>query len=200
MSKKYPGSEPPMEIGPYEPDSEISVPVPDLEAEVARLQARVKELEDAEKDYEADDVAMVTAFDDMEAERDRLQERCVEARREVTRLSNYETAYNNLQSVVNSQYRNIDALTNELAEARLELKKLRELAYNYLDFTPNCGDDNKCYTCGEQWCPNECEVTCLHAMLFKATREGKDASIVWLELCDERDKAVATLKAVEEVM
>ncbi len=85
-------------------------------------------------------------------------------------------------------------------EHKAELKKLRALVYAYFDFTPGGGADNKCFTCGEQWYPNKCEATCLHAILFKATREMSDASVVWLELCDERDKAVATLKVVEEAM
>ncbi len=86
----------------------------------------------------------------------------------------------------------LSVVGQERDKARAEIKDLRELAYNYLDFTPNCGDNNKCYTCGKQWYPNECSISCLHAMLFKATREAKDSSIVWLELCDKLEEAQET--------
>lgn len=74
-------------------------------------------------------------------------------------------------------------------EHEAELKGLRELVWNYLDFTPG-SRDNKCLTCGEQWYPNECMHTCLRSLLFKATKKAASTSIVWLELCDERDDAV----------
>jgi len=49
MSKKYPGSEPPMTIGPYEPELGLDLKpdtrIADLEAENARLQTRVEEAE-----------------------------------------------------------------------------------------------------------------------------------------------------------
>ncbi len=82
-------------------------------------------------------------------------------------------------------------------EHKEELKSLKELAYNYLDFTPG-SRNNRCLTCGEQWYPNKCEGTCPRLLLFKVTREANDTSIVWLDLCDERDKAVAALELVRE--
>ena len=87
-----------------------------------------------------------------------------------------------------------------LAEARAEIKGLKELAWNYYDFTPNCGDDNKCFACGEQWFPNKCSPTCSAKLIFQATKEANSSSIVWLELCDKLEEAQKKLEAVERVL
>ena len=83
-----------------------------------------------------------------------------------------------------------------VCEHKDELKRLKEVVYNYFDFTPSCDENNKCFACGEQWYPNECTSTCLATMLFTAIKEGKDTSIVWLELSDELDDARAILDKV----
>lgn len=70
-----------------------------------------------------------------------------------------------------------------------ELKGLRELAWNWLDFTPNCTADNKCFACGEQWYPRKCADTCPASLLFEATKLARDTSIIWLELSDELETA-----------
>ena len=92
----------------------------------------------------------------------------------------------------------LDEAVRQRDEARAEIKGLKELAFNYLDFTPHCGDDNKCFTCGEQWYPNKCEVTCLARLLFQASKEAGSTSVVWLELCDQLEEAQMKLKVVRE--
>ena len=84
-----------------------------------------------------------------------------------------------------------------LAEAKTEIKGLKELAYNYYDFTPNCGDDNKCLACGEQWYPNKCQTTCPAKLLFQAVKGVNSTSIVWLELCDHLETAQGKLEWVK---
>jgi len=80
-------------------------------------------------------------------------------------------------------------LQNKYDEVYKELKQLKELVYNFFDFTPHCDENVKCFTCGEQWVPNECEDTCEKKLLSKAIKEGSSASIVWLELCDKLEAA-----------
>ena len=82
-----------------------------------------------------------------------------------------------------------------VCEHKDELKRLREVVYNYLDFTPG-SDNNKCRTCGAQWYLNKCLPTCLHAILFKASRNGNSTSFVWLDLTDSLDDARATLDKI----
>ena len=81
----------------------------------------------------------------------------------------------------------VDELQHLLGEKRAETTHLKQLAWNWLDFTPNCGDDNKCFACGEQWYPNKCPSTCPASLLFEVTKGERDASDVWLDLSDELD-------------
>ena len=106
---------------------------------------------------------------------------CDEQRREVTRLSNYETSYNNLQSVVNSQYRNIDALTGELAEARARLRKANcDYGDGWLSDDLECGRDV------EPWCGK-------HAVLYYI-KENKEAGGRFMITLGEQADRIAELE------
>ena len=78
MSKKYPGSEPPMTIGPYEPELGLDLKpdtrIADMEAENARLQELVRAME----------LAHSLVRDEAEDERARLQTRVGKVEQELT--------------------------------------------------------------------------------------------------------------------
>jgi len=87
---------------------------------------------------------------------------------------------------------------DEIQDLRKELRLFKEIVYNFLDFAPTCDENGKCYVCGAQWYPNECEDTCLAILLYRATKEVDSSSTIWLDLCDKLDAAKEYIKDLEE--
>ena len=131
-----------------------------------------------------------------------------DARREVTRLSNFETAHNNLLGVVDSQYRNIEALIGQLArmedesdEALIERDeaqaRLRKANCDYGDGW--LSDDLECGRDVEPWCGKHAVLHYIAAIdrwdrLFREM-EGLAATFL-----GERDEARLALAYAQETI
>ncbi len=91
-------------------------------------------------------------------------------------------------------------LRKERDELADKFRKFKEVVWSFIDFTPHCGDENRCYTCGAQWYPNKCKDTCLAKIMFRVTKEVDSSSTVWLELTDDLDEVRSLLEDTRKAL